>query len=1115
MQNSPLKEIILWGRSCNKKGMALLAALFIVAFPSFAQEQKKLNIQAENVPVSAVMQQIEQQSGHTFFYNNEVNVNQLVTVSVKDADLRTALNATFRGTGIAWSINNTSIILSKEKAAAGTQHGDELTGVILDAAGLPVIGAAVMVNGSSTRVAITDIDGRFSLPWSDDLADANLEISLLGYEPLTVPVNGQSTMNLVMQEDIRLIESSVVTALGIKKSERAVTYAVQPLDDDVFDTRDANLVNSLSGKLAGVQVTSTSAGAGAETKVVMRGQKSISNSNNALYVLDGIPLPTLSMTSPGDSYSIYNGSSVTGDGISNFNPDDIGSMSALVGPSAAALYGYKAANGVLMLTTRTGEEGISVSYSTNTTFSSPLMLPNLQSEYGAKEANYASWGNKLNTAQSWSVKDFFQTGYNTQHSISLSVGEENSSTYVSLGYNGAEGIIPNNEYTRYNFTANHTRDFLEDKLHLSLLGMYMKVSEQNMLSGGQYYNPLIPLYLMSPSDDLGKYAVYERYDASRNFPVQYWDWGSMNLQAQNPFWIINRNMFNTDKNRFLTGASLSWDIAEWVDVSARGRLDYNNSLQQQKNYASTSGLYAGEFGRYFHNQGTTMQSYFDFLVNFHHNFADNLVSLTGTIGASIEDYNYKATYVAGDLLGVANLFTFSNMETSKGFYKTTYRDQTQSVFATAQVGYDNMLFLDATFRTDWCSQLVNTESLPLVYPSVGLTAILTDIFNIESGWLDYWKVRGSYAEVGNPVMRFITSPTYPVTSGAPAERTYGTSDDFRPERTRSFEAGTDLRLFGGLVNVAATYYHSMTFDQVFTPEMPASFAYSTYYVNSGRVDNKGIELNLGLDVDLGPVNWKSNVIYSRNINTIKEMLSATINGQEFTSDQLSVGGTTGVQMWLTKGRSIGDLYVRGLKTDEHGMISVGQGTGLVEAAEVDGTTNTLIYAGNVNPSWTGSWTNSFSWNGLRLSFQFNARVGGVGVSLTEAILDTYGMSERTAEARNEGGVLVNGVRIPKVQEYYETIGGNGTEALGAYYTYSMTNIRLSDLTIGYDIPVQKWQKVIKGLNVSLVGKNLALLYCKAPFDPELASGAGNYSTGIDYFSMPSTRNLGFSVKITF
>lgn len=1098
----------------KRVALAFCVVFAFIALPANAQTTGKISVNVSGVPLSSVMKQIESQSGYTFFYNaSEVNVNKSVSVTLDGADINAALSKVFANTDITYTIDNKHVILGSHKVTTSQSKSNVLSGTITDKTGYPIIGAVVIPNSDQSLGATTDVDGNYSLPWSPKIAKDTITVSILGYKTQALAVNGRQVINVVLEEDAQLLEGTVVTALGIKRSERSVAYNVQAIDSKEFNVRDANLVNSLGGKLAGVQINSTPS-VGGETRVVMRGQKSIAGGNNALYVLDGIPLPTLSTTTPGDGFSIMRTSTPSGDGISNFNSEDIASMSALVGPSSAALYGYKAQNGILMLTTRTAEEGVSVSYNTNTTFSNPFMLPDIQSTYGAKDGVYASWGNKLTYKPSWSYKDFFQTGYNTSHSVSLSIGKESSSTYLSAAYTDAQGIIPNNDYTRYNFTMNHTEDFLKDRLHLSVLAMYMNVEEQNMLNGGQYYNPLIPVYLMSPSDDINKYAVYERYNASRNFPTQYWPWGSMNLQAQNPFWIVNRNMFNNKKNRYLLGGSLKYEITDWIDISGRVRTDFTDVLAEQKNYASTSGLFAGDKGRYFHDSNKTIQTYADVLVNIHKTFGDDLVQLNANIGASVEDYLYRQAYAAGDLLGVPNLFTFSNMDTGKGFYKNTYRDQTQSVFATAQIGFKNMVFLDATFRSDWNTAMWNTKALPTVYSSVGLSGVLTDIFNIDSNWLSFLKVRGSYAEVGSPITRFLSMSTFPVTSGQPAKRTYAIADNFQAERTRSWEVGADARLWGGKLNLNATYYHSMTGNQVFTPEVPASAPWSTLYLNAGRVDNKGIELSVELNQNLGPVEWTSNLIYSRNKNKVVRLLDATYQGYAFKSDKLSVGGNSGVQMWLREGHSIGDIFVRGLKTDEHGFIWVSPTAGTVVPADVTNGIDDMIYAGNINPAWTGSWRNTFSWKGLSLGVLLTARVGGVGVSLTEATLDSYGMSQRTADARDNGGALVNGQRIP-AQDYFETIGGNGSEALGAYYTYSMTNIRLGELTLGYDIPVTKWQNVIKGLNVAFVGKNLAMLYCKAPFDPEVASGAGNYAMGIDYFNLPSTRNLGFSVKITF
>lgn len=379
-------------RAVRTLALALTLTLAFAANPAQAQtpaQEKTITLQVTNAPVSTVMKQIENQSGYTFFYNTkDIPLSRNVTLSIANENIRTTLDKLFQGTNVTYSIDDKSIILStRQQAQAPKTH--ELVGRILDKKGQPVIGATIMISGTMQGTT-SGIDGAFSFPYTDALAKSTLDISFIGYRSLSIPVNNRTTLDITLEEDDQQIEAVVVTALGIKRSERAVSYNVQNLTDDVFKTRDANMVNSLTGKIAGVTVNASSAGVGGETKVVMRGSKSISGSNNALYVLDGIPLPSLSLTNPGDEFTIMRESGLTGDGISNFNPDDIASMSALTGPSAAALYGSQAANGVLMLTTRTGEEGLSVNYSNNTTFMTPFVTPAFQNTYGAKDGYYAS-----------------------------------------------------------------------------------------------------------------------------------------------------------------------------------------------------------------------------------------------------------------------------------------------------------------------------------------------------------------------------------------------------------------------------------------------------------------------------------------------------------------------------------------------------------------------------------------------------------------------------------------------------------------------------------------------------------------------------------------------------
>ncbi len=1108
MKNNPITLL-------NRAGIAVIAFFFMltVVTPSaFAQQQKAISIEARNKPITTVMQEIEQQSGYTFFYNTkDVNISRNINLNLRDSDLKTVLDELFKGTAITWSLDNKQIVLKVSDERPEKVMVDQLKGTIVDANGNPVAGAYVLVEGTNDFTT-TDLNGVFAFPWKNNYSDANVTVQIIGFKTQTVPVNNRAKLDIVLAEDIEMLEGTVVTALGIKRSERAVTYNVQNISaDEIFKTKDANLVNSLAGHIAGVNINASAAGIGGETKVEMRGTKSIMSSNNALYVLDGIPLPELSLSSPSAAMEVMRTSNPSGDGIVALNPDDIANMSVLTGPSSAALYGSKAANGVIMLTTRTGEKGLSVSFSNNTTFLSPFVMPKFQRNYGQVEGSFASWSTTpMAQEASWNPSDFFQTGFNTNNTIALTFGNEHSSTYVSASAVTAEGIIPNNEFDRFNVTVNNTSKFLNDKMQLSVLGMYVNLKEQNMLASGQYYNPLIPIYLLSPAENLDKYSVYERYNASRGFKTQYWDWGSMNMSMQNPYWITNRNMFNNNKDRFLFGATLKYDITDWLNISARARIDYTDMVAEQKNYASTNGLFAGSTGRYYNNQYKNVQKYGDVLLNFNKSFFENAFSVQATVGASIEDMRYRAALIGGDLAAVPNLFTFANMTPDKSFSKVTYNDQTQSVFGTVQLGYKNMVFLDVTARNDWVTGLANTSNLSMFYPSVGLSGILTDIFNVDSDWFSYAKIRASYAEVGNAPMRYITIPTYSVSTAGPQTSTFMTAPDYEPERTKSWEVGADIRLWGNKIILGATYYSSSTYNQIFNPTISSTSTYTSMYVNAGRVDNHGIELSFELNQKLGPVDWRSNIIYSRNRNKIVEMLkNYEIGGEVITQDNMIMGGTSGVRMIVKEGGQMGDIYVNTLKTDEHGYIWVSPN------GDIATDPNNFIYAGNVNPSYRLSWNNSFSWKGLSLSFMLNARVGGVGVSLTQAALDYYGVSEASGVARANGGVIINGQPVSNVKAYYETVGNGGANAIGSCYVYSMTNIRLGELSVGYDIPVNKWCNWMKGLNVSFVGRNLCMIYCKAPFDPESVAGSSTYAAGIDYFQQPSTRNLGFSVKVTF
>lgn len=1069
----------------------------------------RTSIAMSNATVEQVLNKIEENSNYVFLYNdNTIQKNRVVSVKNTSGKIQDILDKIFKGTNVTYNIVDNQIILSSRTKDAQQEPLLKVSGVVKDAFGNPLIGVNVKVKGVPTG-AITDIDGRFTL--SARKGDV-LEVSYVGYTTITVSVADEKELMLTLNEDTEMLGEVVVTALGIKKESKALSYNVQKVDGaEIIGVKDANFMNALSGKIAGVAINTSSSGIGGGAKVVMRGAKSLSGNNNALYVIDGIPMPSLETTQPSDSYT---GMGQSGDGASMINPEDIETMSVLSGAAAAALYGSDAANGVIMITTKKGTaDKMRVTYSNNTSFYSPFVTPEFQNTYSATSGSFQSWGQKLGQPSSYDPLDFYQTGWNETNSITLSNGTEKNQTFLSMAATNAEGIVENNTLDRYNFTIRNTTSMLNDKLRLDLSASYMNVREQNMISQGQYFNPIVPVYLMSPSYSLDTYQLFEMYDESRGFKTQYWPWGNMGIAMQNPYWIINRDMFVNHKNRFLVSGGLNYEIAKGITLGARAKMDYTSAINEKKYSASTDAIFAQDYGAYYKADASTRQLYGDVMLNIDKYFGD--FSLTATVGTSIQDVNYNYYSVGGDLNSVANSFTLKNLNQSNAeFDQDGYHDQTQSIFATAQLGWQSKLYLDVTGRVDWSSALAWTDTKSVAYPSVGLSAILTDLLPIKNDVLTFLKVRGSYSEVGNAPTRYIAYQTYPYASGTPTTTTTYPNSDIKPERTKAWEVGLQSNFWGDKISLNVSLYKTSTYNQLFNPSLPSSSGYSSIYINGGQVDNKGIELSLSVNQPLGPVQWNSTFTYTLNRNKIKRLLKPTTlsDGTVIEQDMLDLDGIGNVKTRLVEGGSIGDLYVTCLRTDEHGYIDVDYVNNTVSIDSNAGDRKDgWIYAGNSQAKYTMGWRNSFSWKGLSLGFLINARVGGVGVSMTQAMMDAYGVSKASADARDAGGVMINGNLVPAAQKYYTTVGTGA----GSMYVYSATNVRLAELSLGYDIPVTRWVPWIKGLNVAFTGRNLFMFYCKAPYDPELTASTGTHFSGMDYFMLPSLRNLGFSVKLNF
>ena len=1093
-----------------------------------------VTLRVSDAPLEQVLSAIEKQTTYLFVYDKNVDVARRVSIDVKDTPLNNVLNTLFQSSDIAYAVENTSIVLSQKAPAAQPGQPVTVTGKVVDACGMPVVGAAVIIKGTTIGTS-TGVDGDFSLQVPPPSADAVLEINYLGYEPIAQAVGSRTNITFTLRESAVDVDAVVVTALGIKRSEKALSYNVQQVNsEDIVANKDVNFINSLSGKVAGVTINSSSGGVGSASKVVMRGQKSISQSSNALYVIDGVPMFTTARDG-GTEFA----SQGTTDPIADINPEDIESMSVLNGAAAAALYGSDAANGAIVVTTKRGKAGYtSVTVSSSTEVMSPFILPDFQNRYGTGDLNSTessfvrSWGNRLNSSNYMGYNprdDYFQTGVTGTESVSLSTGTEKNQTYFSAAAVNSRGIVPNNGYDRYNFTFRNTTSFLNDKLKLDVGASYVMQKDRNMTNQGTYNNPLVGAYIFPRGNDWGDIEMYERYDPARRLYTQYWPVGDAGMTMQNPYWINYRNLRENNKDRYMLNAALSYDVLDWLNVSGRLRIDNSNNDYTEKFYASTfTQLTEGsKNGLYGITKTKDKQVYGDVLVNINKTFGEDW-SLQANAGASISDMRYDAMKVRGPIPDgeitdekplLANVFSVQNLSNTSKTKRLQegWREQTQSIFASVEIGFKNTYFLTLTGRNDWPSQLAGEHSVKssFFYPSVGASVVLSQLIPEMPKNLSYVKLRASYASVGVAFERYLANPRY---SWNESGLNWSTQTRFpiynlKPERTKSFEVGLTMRFLRHF-NLDFTYYNTKTQDQTFEPNISTGSGSSKLTIQSGNVRNRGFEVALGYSNTWGKFSWDSNYTLSANKNKILSLADDVVNpetGEHFSVDQLDMGGLADARFILREGGTLGDFYSRiDLKRDSNGAVYINEKGEIASESITD--VNSYIKLGSVLPDANMAWRNDFRWRNFNFGFMVSARLGGVVFSRTQAMLDYYGVSEVSAVARDAGGVMINGGDLVDANKWYTAIGSGNS--VPQYYTYSATNVRLQEASIGYTIPKKKLGDICE-ITLSLVGRNLWMIYNKAPYDPETVATVNSYYQGIDYFMSPSTRNIGFNLRLKF
>lgn len=1125
----------------------LLLPLLTLAFCLLAGQTRAqsvpVTLRVADAPLEQVLDAIEKQTSYLFVYDKSVDVTRKVSLDAANEPLKTVLARLAQQAGVDYAVENTSIVLSQKPPVADAQQSVTLTGTVRDAQGQPVIGAAVIIQGTTLGTS-TGADGNYTLRIPPPASSAVLVVNYLGYETLEIPVGSRTTLDITLRESAVDMDAVVVTALGIRRSEKALSYNAQQVNaDDIVAVKDVNFINSLNGKVAGLNINSSSSGIGGASKVVMRGSKSIEQSSNALYVIDGIPM--CNFRSDGGEEFESQGSS---EAIADLNPEDIESMTVLSGAAAAALYGSDAANGAILITTKKGKAGqTTVTVTSNTEVLTPFVMPMFQTRYGTGDmlagstTGIYSWGSRLNSLNYRGydpADDYFQTGVVGTETVALSTGSERSQTYVSAGAVNSRGIIPNNGYDRYNFTFRNTTSFLKDKLKLDVGASYIIQKDRNMINQGVYSNPLVSAYLFPRGDDWSDIQMYERYNSARGISEQYWpSMGTDTYQMQNPYWINYRNLRETRKDRYMFNASLTYDILDWLSVAGRIRVDNSSSNYTEKLWASTNPLRTemSPNGLYGITKTHDKQTYGDVMLNINKSFGDDW-TLQANIGASISDMQSDALKVRGPIAygletgydkdgnpirepnNIPNVFNVYNLSRSATVRdQIGWREQVQSIFFSAEVGFKGAYYLTVTGRNDWPSQLAGPNSVnsSFFYPSFGASIVVSEIIPNMPKNLSYVKLRTSYASVGLAFSRFYANPTRSWNTSTDSWNLSSQSPlyDLKPERTKSFEVGLTMRFLRHF-NLDISYYNTRTVNQTFNTGIPASSMYSKVYKQDGDVRNRGFEASLGYKNTWNRFSWETTFTASANRNKIMKLGQSVIDpntGKERPIGDLNVGGLGNVRFILREGGSLGDIYSRAdLRRDSNGDIYQDPDGNIF--VDNKSQTKDFIKLGSVFPDANLAWRNDFRWRNFNFGFLLTARLGGVVYSRTQAVLDYYGVSASAADARDAGGVVINGNDRIDAQKWYQTVANGDTTP--QYYTYSATNVRLQEASIGYTIPRKKLGDVCD-ITVSVVGRNLWMIYNKAPFDPEAVATTGNYYQGVDYFMMPSMRSIGFNVRVKF
>ncbi|PIB35957.1 SusC/RagA family protein [Reichenbachiella sp. 5M10] len=1050
---------------------------------------------------------------------------------------------------------------------AAWAQDQRIQGQVLDATGSSVIGATVLVKGEASIGSITDISGKYTL--NVPAGAETLVVTSIGYATQEVTIGGRSVIDVTLVEDVQELNEVVVTALGVERETKALGYSVQEVQgDDMTEARETNMVSGLSGKVAGVQVTNSGSGVGGSARVTIRGESSLNiNANQPLFVVDGVPISNQVQGASGSGNLEVDYGNAAGE----INPDDIATVSVLKGPAAAALYGSRAANGAILITTKSGKstKGIGITINSNTTFENPLRLPEWQNQYGqGNNGQFAfvdgsgsgtadgvdeSWGPSMDgqlipqfdsprdvdgyrggdlnapdgssiIPTAWdkspdNINDFFQTGVTLTNSISISSSSDKGNVRLSYTNLDQKGMIPNTDLKR-NTLALNTGVNLTDKLKVNASINYINTESGNRPAISYGTESLMYLWIwygrQVNTKNLSNYWM-PGLEGTRQFNYNY-------NYHDNPYFTTYENTNGQSKDRVLGNVSATYKFTDELSLMVRTGLDVYNELRDRKRAFSTQRFPLGMYreDRLYFNERNS-----DFLLTYNKQFGQNF-GLTVSAGGNqmSQTYNYNET-VAPQLL-IPNIYNFSNSAVNLQVSQTDTEKKINSLYGYAQFSLKNMIFLDVTGRNDWSSTLP-VQNNSYFYPSATLSAVISDMVNLPSP-VSFVKLRAAYAQVGNDTRPYSLTNVYISETAwgstqAKTESSTLANADLKPERTSSFELGADVRFFKGRLGFDFTYYDNRTRDQIIPIALDISTGYNSRIINAGEIQNNGIELMVNatpIQLSNG-LTWDMGVNFTRNRSKVIELAEGL--------DAYTMTERNGAYVQAREGERMGEIYGVGFaRVEDESSPYYGQIIHSSEGTPLRGSD--LENQGNYNPDWMMGLQNTLSFKGLSLGFLFDIRQGGIVVSRTKTIGSTSGQLKETLYGRADGydlsvegnGIVSEGVvenadgsyspNTVKVasrnwhNRYYER---NNVEAA----KYDASYVKLREVKLSYSMP-NKWfvNTPVRTVKVSIVGRNLALWTENPHFDPDvMAMSGGTLQPGIENMSYPSARSYGFNINI--